>query len=277
MSHLYRILVLAIVGVFLFSADAFAQSSALPPIGAFDTSGAGTAAGAPSSANPQNVTLQLGLPDQSPGKVAAALQILALLTVLTIAPAILIMVTSFTRIAVVLGFVRRALATQEVPPTQVLLGLALFLTFFVMAPVWQQVYQDALKPYFDEQITIQDAYAKAEPPIREFLFRNTRVNDLGLFVNLANIEEPETKDDIPTFVLIPAFLTSELQTAFLIGFIIYIPFLIIDMVVSSILLSMGMMMLPPVVVSLPFKIILFVLVDGWGLVIGSLVRSFAGT
>lgn len=230
---------------------------------------------APSSVPSQsNLTLTIGLPGQEPGKMAIGLQIIAMLTVLTLAPAILIMLTSFTRIAVVLGFVRRALGTQEVPPTQILLGLALFLTFFVMAPTWNRVYNDGIRPYLDEEITIGEGLKQAEVPVREFLFGNTRVNDLALFVRLSGIEPPQTRDDVPTFVLIPSFLISELQTAFLIGFIIYVPFLVIDMVVSSILLSMGMMMLPPVIVSLPFKIILFVLVDGWGLVIGSLVRSF---
>lgn len=228
----------------------------------------------PTAAATSTLTFNIGLPEDEPGKIALGLQILAMLTILTIAPAILIMLTSFTRIAIVLGFVRRALATQEVPPTQVLLGLALFLTFFVMAPTWNSVYNDALRPYFDEEITLKESFKLAEVPIRNFLFSHTRVNDLALFVGMSRIEKPQTREDVPTFVLIPSFLISELQTAFLIGFIIYIPFLIVDMVVSSILLSMGMMMLPPVIVSLPFKIILFVLVDGWGLVIGSLVRSF---
>ena len=196
------------------------------------------------------------------------------MTVLTMAPAILIMLTSFTRIAVVLGFIRRALSTQEVPPTQVLIGLAMFLTFFVMAPTWTLIYEDALGPYSREEISMQDAFARAEGPVREFLFQNTRIDDLALFVRMSKIDRPRNRDDIPSFVLIPSFLISELRTAFLIGFIIYIPFLVIDMVISSILLSMGMMMLPPVIVSLPFKIILFVLVDGWGLVIGALIRSF---
>ena len=229
---------------------------------------------APTGAANSSLTFNIGLPEDEPGKVAMGLQLLAMLTILTIAPAILIMLTSFTRIAIVLGFVRRALATQEVPPTQVLLGLALFLTFFVMAPTWNSVYNDALRPYFDEEITLKESFELAEAPIRSFLFTHTRVNDLALFVGMSRIEKPQSREDVPTFVLIPSFLISELQTAFLIGFIIYIPFLIVDMVVSSILLSMGMMMLPPVIVSLPFKIILFVLVDGWGLVIGSLVRSF---
>ncbi|HOE96546.1 MAG TPA: flagellar type III secretion system pore protein FliP [Candidatus Sumerlaeota bacterium] len=208
------------------------------------------------------------------GAVAMGLQILALLTVLTLAPAILIMLTSFTRIVVVLGFVRRALSTQEVPPTQVLIGLSLFLTFFVMAPTWTSVYEGAIRPYFNEEIALAEMIDRAETPTREFLFENTRKNDLALFIRMARIERPQTKADVPTYVLIPSFIVSELQTAFLIGFIIYIPFLIIDMVVSSVLLSMGMMMLPPVIVSLPFKIILFVLVDGWNLIIGSLVRSY---
>lgn len=236
---------------------------------------AALAAPAPAGAAP-SISISLnGGPASQTGQVATALQILAMLTVLTLAPAILIMTTSFTRIVVVLGFVRRALSTQEVPPTQVLIGLSLFLTFFVMAPTWNTIYKDSLRPYFDSQITIQEAFRKAEEPVRGFLFKNTRKNDLALFVKLARVERPRTMDDVPTYVLIPSFIISELQTAFLIGFIIYIPFLIIDMVVSSVLLSMGMMMLPPVIVSLPFKIILFVLVDGWNLIIGSLVRSFS--
>jgi flagellar biosynthetic protein FliP len=228
---------------------------------------------------PGTLTLSIGGgPGGAPGaeqqQVSSVLQIMALLTILTLAPALLIMLTSFTRIIIVLGFVRRALATQEVPPTQVLIGLALFLTFFVMAPTWNRIHQEALGPYFNDEITIQEALTRAEAPTREFLFSNTRKSDLKLFLGMSEIDKPRGKDDVPTYVLVPAFMVSELQTAFLIGFIIYIPFLIIDMVVSSILLSMGMMMLPPVIVSLPFKIILFVLVDGWSLVIGSLVRSF---
>lgn len=227
------------------------------------------------SAAAPSITLSLGgAADPSAGQLSVGLQILALLTVLTLAPAILVMLTSFTRIVVVLGFVRRALSTQEVPPTQVLIGLALFLTFFIMAPTWGAVYRDAIKPYSEEQISISEALARAEEPTRDFLFKNTRKRDLALFVQMARIDKPRTRADVPTYVLIPSFIVSELQTAFLIGFIIYIPFLIIDMVISSILLSMGMMMLPPVIVSLPFKIILFVLVDGWNLIVGSLVRSF---
>lgn len=228
------------------------------------------------AAHAQGPSLNVSLSDAGDSRdtVAVALQIVALLTVLTLAPAILIMLTSFTRIVVVLGFVRRALATQQVPPTQVLIGLSLFLTFFVMAPTFQQIREKAIQPYFDGHITLNKAFGNAEEPAREFLFRNTRKKDLQLFVNMARLPRPQNKADVPTYVLIPSFVVSELQTAFLIGFIIYIPFLIIDMVVASVLLSMGMLMLPPVIVSLPFKIILFVLVDGWGLVVGSLVRSF---
>jgi flagellar biosynthetic protein FliP len=222
-----------------------------------------------------SITLNLGGGgDPSTGQVAVGLQILALLTILTLAPAILIMLTSFTRIIVVLGFVRRALSTQEVPPTQVLIGLSLFLTFFVMAPTWSEIHEKAVGPYMANEINMMEALKEAEGPTREFLFSNTRKTDLALFIKMARIERPHYKADVPTFVLIPSFIVSELQTAFLIGFIIYIPFLIIDMVISSVLLSMGMMMLPPVIVSLPFKIILFVLVDGWSLIVSSLVRSF---
>ena len=160
------------------------------------------------------------------------------------------------------------------PPTQVLIGLALFLTFFVMAPTWIKINNEAIQPLMADQITMTQALKKAEAPLRVFLFDNTRKNDLALFINISGQQRPRSREDVPTYVLVPSFIVSELQTAFLIGFIIYIPFLIIDMVVSSVLLSMGMMMLPPVIVSLPFKIILFVLVDGWSLIIGSLVRSF---
>ena len=270
---------LALMGFFAIGVlDAAGQSPSLPAVQLPAQLDDADASPTPTSTNPSggsSLTLNIGLPgSDDPKQIAIGLQILALLSVLTLAPAILMMLTSFTRIAVVLGFVRRALGTQEVPPTQILIGLALFLTFFVMAPTWSRVYEEALKPYFEEEITIQEAWYLAEVPTRDFLFSNTRVNDLALFVNMSGIAQPGSREDIPTYILVPAFMISELQTAFLIGFIIYVPFLIIDMVVSSILLSMGMMMLPPVIVSLPFKIILFVLVDGWGLVIGSLVRSF---
>lgn len=226
---------------------------------------------------PQAPALTISLsPTPSDGGLAAGLQIIALLTVLTLAPAILIMMTSFVRIVVVLGFVRRALATQTVPPNQVLIALSLFLTFFVMAPTWGEVNEQAIQPLLKEEITMTEAYTVAQGPVREFLFKHTRKKDLALFLNVSNTPRPQNKSEVPNHVLVPAFMISELQTAFLIGFIIYVPFLIIDMVISSILLSMGMMMLPPPVVSLPFKIILFVLVDGWNLIVESLVRSIAG-
>lgn len=210
----------------------------------------------------------------APQDVAMSLQILILLTILTLAPAILIMLTSFTRIVIVLSFIRNALGSQQVPPNQVLIGLALFLTFFVMAPTLNKVNEQALQPYLKGQITQEVALERAVRPLREFMFRQTREKDLALFVKLAKAPRPKNPGDVPTYVLIPAFVISEIKTAFEIGFVIYIPFLVIDMVVASILMSMGMLMLPPVMISLPFKILLFVMVDGWNLVIGSLVRSF---
>ncbi|HBS59580.1 MAG TPA: flagellar biosynthetic protein FliP [Firmicutes bacterium] len=211
---------------------------------------------------------------QNPQEVATSLQILFMLTVLSLAPSILIMMTSFTRIIVVLSFVRSALGTQQMPPNQIIIGLALFLTFFTMAPYWQQINEQALQPYLAGNLEQEAAMDKGIQPIRDFMFKQTRENDLALFVNLANINRPSGPEEVPTYVLIPSFVISELKTAFQIGFLIYIPFLIIDMVVASTLMSMGMMMLPPVTISLPFKILLFILVDGWHLVIRSLVASF---
>ncbi|HHY93331.1 MAG TPA: flagellar type III secretion system pore protein FliP, partial [Firmicutes bacterium] len=210
----------------------------------------------------------------SPQEVAVSLQILFLLTVLSLAPAILILTTSFTRIVVVLSFLRSGLATQQVPPNQVVIGLALFLTFFVMAPYWQETNQQALQPYLAGNITATEALNRGVQPIRTFMFKETREKDLALFVNLAGLARPRGPEDIPTHVLIPAFVISELKTAFELGFLIYLPFLVIDMVVASTLMSMGMLMLPPVMISLPFKLLLFVLVDGWHLVVQSLLQSF---
>jgi len=209
-----------------------------------------------------------------PEDVSITLQILFLMTILSLAPAILILTTAFTRIIVVLHFLRQALGTQQVPPPQVLVGLALFLTFFVMAPTWNRVNTDALQPYLNNTLTMQQAYDKAVVPIREFMFRQTREEDLALFVKLANADKPQSRDDVPLHALIPAYAISELRIGFQIGFVLFIPFLIIDMVISSILMSMGMMMLPPVLISLPFKILLFILVDGWRLVVSSLMNSF---
>lgn len=210
----------------------------------------------------------------NPQDVALSLQILLALTVLTLAPSILVMMTSFTRIIVVLSFLRSALGTQQMPPNQVLVGLALFLTFFTMSPYIDQVNKNALQPYLAGDITQETAMSESIKPIREFMFKQTRENDLALFVNLSDLPRPNSPEDVPTSTLIPAFIISELKTAFQIGFLIYIPFIVIDMVVASTLMSMGMMMVPPVMISLPFKILLFVLVDGWHLLIRSLITSF---
>jgi len=220
------------------------------------------------------VNLQIGGQAEGPEGVSQALQILALLTVLSLAPAILIMVTSFTRIIVVLAFVRSALATQQMPPNQVLVGLALFLTFFVMAPTWRDINREALQPYLQGKITQEQAFTRGMAPLRSFMFKQTREKDLALFVKMADLKRPRTRADVPNYVLIPSFVISELKTAFQIGFVIFVPFLVIDMVVSSALMSMGMLMLPPMMISLPFKILLFVLVDGWNLVVRSLIMSF---
>ena len=219
--------------------------------------------------------LQIGLNgSSSPQQVSVAMQILLLLTVLTLAPAILVLMTSFTRLVVVFHFLRQALGTQQMPPNQVLVGLSLFLTFFIMFPVFQQINQLAVKPYMAEKINQQEAFSRAMHPVRQFMFRETRENDLAMFISMAKLDQPHNVADIPTYVIIPAFVISELKTAFQIGFLIYIPFLILDMVVASVLLSMGMMMLPPIMISLPFKLILFVLADGWHIMVGSLMQSF---
>ena len=221
-------------------------------------------------------TFQLGMEDvDEPGKVSSALQILFLLTILTLAPSILIMTTSFARIIIVLSFLRQAMGTQQTPPTQVLIGLGLFLTLFVMGPTWSEINQNALQPYLNEEISQMDALKLAEAPLKNFMLAQTREKDLSLFVNLDDGERG-SDSEVEIQALIPAFIISELKTAFQIGFLIYIPFLILDMVVASILLSMGMMMLPPVLISLPFKLMLFVMVDGWYLIVGSLIRSFGG-
>lgn len=211
---------------------------------------------------------------KGPEQISTSLQILLILTVLSLAPAMLIMLTSFTRIIIVLSFTRGALGTQQVPPNSVLIGLALFMTFFTMAPVFTNINQTALQPYMHKEIGYDVALDRASSPIRDFMFSQVREKDIALFINLSNEEAPATEADVPTYVLIPAFLISELRTAFSIGFLIFIPFLIIDMVIAVILMSMGMMMLPPVMISLPFKILLFVLVDGWHLIAQSLAMSF---
>ncbi|MDT8272383.1 MAG: flagellar type III secretion system pore protein FliP [Desulfomonilia bacterium] len=213
---------------------------------------------------------------QNPEEVMGVLQVLFILTILALAPSIMIMVTSFTRTVVVLGFLRQALGTQQMPPMQVLTALAIFLTFFIMSPTIDSINEQAIVPYQNGYISFSQALNNAETPLREFMFRQTREKDLSLFLGIMKQAKPENREEVPTRALIPAFMISELKTAFQIGFILFVPFLIIDMVVSSILLSMGMMMLPPIMISLPFKVMLFVLVDGWNLLVGSLLRGFVG-
>ncbi len=220
-------------------------------------------------------TITLGVGEATePGEVSTALQILMVLTILSVAPAILLMTTGFTRIVIVLSFVRQALGTQQAPSNQIVIGLALFLTFFIMAPVFNQINEQALQPYLDQKITQDQALTEALKPMRQFMFSQVGEKDLQLLVDISKAPQPENQDDISLLTLIPAFVLSELKRAFQMGFLLFIPFLMIDMIVASILMAMGMMMLPPIIVSLPFKIMLFVLVDGWSLVIGSLVKSF---
>ncbi len=219
--------------------------------------------------------LSIGLDTaKGPQDVSASLQIVFILTILSLAPSLLMMVTSFTRIVIVLSFTRSAIGTQQVPPNSVLIGLALFLTFFTMWPVWNKVNTTAVQPYMRHEMSFDQAADAGVKPVRDFMFAQVREKDLGLFISLAHMKQPKNEADVPTHVLIPAFLISELRTAFSIGFLIFIPFLVIDMLISVTLMSMGMMMLPPVLISLPFKILLFVLVDGWHLIIQSLTMSF---
>ncbi len=228
------------------------------------------------AADPSMPSLSLTLSgDQtSPEKVSVLLEILALFTVLTMAPGIVLTMTSFTRIIIVFHFLRQAMGTQQMPPNQVLAGLAIFVTVAIMTPVGSQINSEALQPYLNEEIGYKEALARAEVPLRSFLFKHTREKDLSIFYTISGLERPKSKDEVRTKLLVPAYIISELKTGFQIGFLLYVPFLILDMVVASVLLSMGMMMLPPVMVSLPFKILLFVMVDGWNLLLGSLVNSF---
>ncbi|MBI5837312.1 MAG: flagellar type III secretion system pore protein FliP [Candidatus Eisenbacteria bacterium] len=247
---------------------AAAPAAAQVPAGA-----APAAAAAPAGVGLPHITLGVEQ-SRTPGQVSTSLQLLLLFTILSIAPALLIMMTSFTRIVVVLSFLRQAMSTQQMPPNQVLISLALFLTFFTMSPVWNQVNTQAVQPLMAGRITQAEAVKVGTVPLREFMLRQTREKDLALFVKLSRQPAPRSAADIPMTTVIPAFMISELRTAFQMGFVIYLPFLIVDMVVASVLMSMGMMMLPPAMISLPFKILLFVLVDGWHLVIRSLVMSF---
>ena len=220
-------------------------------------------------------TVSLGVKEAAtPSEVSTTLQVLFVLTILSVAPAILLMTTAFTRIIIVLGFVRQAMGTQNTPPNQVLLGLALFLTFFIMAPTFNTINTNALQPYMKEQITQQQALDRSVEVMREFMFTQVMEGELQLFIDITKEEQPANKKEVSSMILIPAFMLSELKRSFQMGFMIYVPFLVIDMLVSSVLMSMGMMMLPPIVISLPFKLLLFVLVDGWQLVVGSLMKSF---
>ena len=220
-------------------------------------------------------TVTLGIGEATePGEISTTLQVLIVLTILSVAPAILLMTTGFTRIVIVLSFVRQAMGTQQAPSNQIVIGLALFLTFFIMAPVFTQINEQALQPYLAEQIPQDEAFTLALQPMRQFMFSQVGEKDLQLLVDISQTPQPENQDDVGMLTLIPAFMLSELKRAFQMGFLLFVPFLMIDMIVASILMSMGMMMLPPIIISLPFKILLFVLVDGWSLVVGSLVQSF---
>jgi flagellar biosynthesis protein FliP len=213
-------------------------------------------------------------PTSEPTDLTTPIKILLLITILAMAPSILVMMTCFTRIVIVLGFLRQAMGTHQAPSSQIIVGLALFLTIFIMQPVFQKIYHEAYVPYSEKSIGYEEAGKNALAPLRAFMLKQTKEKDLTLLVKISRIERPESINDIPTFVLIPSFILSELKTAFIIGFMVYLPFLIIDMVVASILMSMGMMMLPPIMISMPFKLLIFVLADGWYLIIGSLVDSF---
>ena len=235
--------------------------------GAAGASGGGTSIALP--------TISLGVGEaQGPQELSGALQVMLLLTVLAVAPSLLIMLTSFSRIVIVLGLLRQALGTPQMPPNQVLLGLSLFLTAFVMAPVVSEVHESAYTPYVSRQISQEEALRRGLHPLRQFMFRQTRDQDLALMVHLAKTPRPRERDDVATYVLIPAFIISELKSGFQMGFVLFLPFIVIDFVVSSVLLSMGMLFLPPTMIALPFKLLLFVLADGWHLVVRSLVTSF---
>ncbi|OGW15711.1 MAG: flagellar biosynthetic protein FliP [Nitrospirae bacterium RIFCSPLOW2_12_42_9] len=245
----------------------------MPVFSGSNALGAGAAGSPGGGISIPNINISIGGNDGT-GGTAVTVQILILLTILSLAPAIVIMVTSFTRIAVVLSLLRQAIGTQQIPPNQILISLSLFITFFIMAPVWTRINSEALQPMLTNQIPQSIAFERAVVPIREFMLKQVREKDLSLFIDMSKIDEPKNITDVPTYVIIPAFMISELKTAFQIGFLLYIPFLVLDMVVASVLMSMGMLMLPPIVISLPFKIMLFVLVDGWYLIIGSIVKSF---
>ena len=218
------------------------------------------------------MNFQLSAPD-SPEQLVTSLNVLIILTLLFLAPSMILVMTTFTRFVIVFGFLRHAMGTQQTPPTQLLVMLAMILTFFVMEPVGQKAYDNGIKPYLQEKISYEEAFVKSSEPFKNFMIRNTREKDLALFIRMRKMDNPKNINDVPLSVIIPAFVISEIKTAFEIGFLLFLPFLVIDMVVASILMSMGMMMLPPVMISLPFKILIFVLVDGWNLLIGNLIQS----
>ena len=211
---------------------------------------------------------------ENPDDWAPALRVIAILTLVTFGPALLLLASAFTRILIVLSFLRQAIGAPTLPPNQVLIGLSLFLTYFVMAPTLTKIYDTAVLPYFDKKMTTQQALDVGQEPLKDFLLKQTRKEDLRVFYQMTDLPQPKTKDDVPMRILMPAFVISELRAAFQIGFLVYLPFIVIDLIVSSVLMAMGMMMLPPTIISLPLKIILFVVVDGWGLIAGSLVKSF---
>lgn len=270
-SFLFAVIVMVFTLVAFIPQDTYAAS--LPNPGAATQTDNETGTEEDTSAREDNNNgLSIAVNNDS-GSLSGSLKILLFLTVIALAPSILIMLTSFTRIVIVLHFVRAALGTQTVPPNQVLIGLALFLTLFIMSPVFSEINENALKPLDAGEITQEQAFEAGMEPLREFMFEQTQTKDINLFCDIAGVTY-ETQEDITNTVLIPSFILSELRTAFIIGFLIYVPFIIIDMVVASVLMSMGMMMLPPTTISLPFKILLFVLADGWDLVIGNLVKTF---
>lgn len=220
-------------------------------------------------------TMQIGLGETTnPKQVSTLVEVLLVFMVLSVAPAILMMMTCFTRLVVAFSFLKKALGTQTTPPNQTLIGLSLFLTLFIMTPVFTQMNETAIKPYLNEQMPLEQAFETGMVPLRSFMFKQTREKDLALFLSIAKLDKPKNKDEVPTSILVPAFMISELKTSFEIGFVLFLPFLVIDMVVSSVLLAMGMMMLPPVMISMPFKLLLFVMVDGWNLIVGSLIHSY---
>ncbi len=219
------------------------------------------------------VDISFSAPNE-PADLVSSLQVLLVLTLLVIAPGLILVMTSFLRLIIVFSFLRQALGTQQMPPNQVLVSLAMILTFFIMEPIGQKTYNQGIKPYIDKEITYVEAFERGVAPFKEFMIKNTREKDLALFLRIRGMENPKTYKDIPLSIATPAFMISELKTAFQIGFLLYLPFLVIDMVVSSVLMAMGMMMLPPVMISMPFKLLIFVLVDGWNLLIGNLIASF---